>query len=306
MINKIIIILLVATVSSFGFDYKLVPKKVSKNTWCFFGALEGPNKDNGGNMSNCCYIKTNDGYVLIDAGPTYKFAQQAYMAMSKIEKLPVKIVINTHDHDDHWLGSGYYKETFNAKLLGTSTIDNNYNEGDKTRMFHLLTKDTLEGTKVVKLDEEILNIKTLKYSNQEFIIIPIGTQAHSAEDLFVYMPKDKILFAGDLVMNGRVTSNRDGSVIGQLKALDMINSKGWDVLIPGHGFDISKTATNEAVEYFTTLKKQIMKAVEDDVGADGVNKVVKLENFKNKAMYNDLNSRNIFDAYVELELYEEE
>ena len=306
MLNKIILILSLATISLFGFDYKLEPKQVSKNVWCFFGALEGPNKTNGGNMSNSCYVKTKDSYVLIDAGPTYKFAKQAYTAMSQIKKLPVSLVINTHDHDDHWLGSGYYKEKFNAKLIGTSTINENYTKGDKTRMFNLLTKDAVDGTVIVSLDETISNITTMKTGGKNFIIIPVGTKAHSSEDLFIYFENEKVLFAGDLVMNGRITSNRDGSVIGQLKALKMIEDNGWDVLVPGHGFDTSKTAVNEATQYFTLLKTRIMEAVENDVGAGSANDVVSLKEFEDKAMYEKLNSRNIFDAYRELEFYEEE
>lgn len=306
MLNKTIAGLLVASISMFGFDYKLEPKQVGQNIWCFFGKLEMPTKQNGGNMSNSCYIKTDKSFVLVDAGPTYKFAQQAYATMKKIADLPVSLVINTHDHDDHWLGSGFYKEKFNAKLIGTSTIDTNYAIGDKTRMFHLLSADAVEGTKIVKLDEQVQEIKTIISGGTKIMIMPIGTKAHSSEDLFVYLPDNKVLFAGDVVMNGRITSNRDGSVIGQLKALEMINKQGWEVLVPGHGFDTSKTATDEAVQYFTLLKKYVLEAVEEDVGAGEINKLVTMDEFKNHAMYGELNSRNVFDAYGELEFYEED
>ncbi len=306
MLKKIIVLFVLFTVTLWGFEYNLKPKKISENIWCFFGALEPPLKENGGNMSNSCYIKTKNSYILVDAGPTYNFAQQAYKSMQKIADLPVKLVINTHDHDDHWLGSGYYKKRFNAKLIGPSAINKNYNKGDKTRMFHMLTDDAIDGTAIVKLDEEITNIKTIKTNTEDIVIIPVGKKAHSSEDLFIYLPKSKVLFSGDLVMNGRITSNRDGSVIGQLKALEMINSKGWETLVPGHGFDTTTSATNECMQYFTLLKQRIMKAIENDVGAEEVTKIVKLEEFKDKAMYKELNSRNVFEAYSELEFYEEE
>lgn len=306
MLKKTIATVAISSISLFGFDYHLKPKQVSQNVWCFFGKLEAPTKANGGNMSNSCYIKTKDSYVLVDAGPSYKFAQQAYEAMSKVEKLPVSLVINTHDHDDHWLGSGYYKKTFNAKLIGPSSIDKNYKKGDKTRMNHLLLPETMEGTEIVKLDKEINSVTNINISGTKLTIIPVGTKAHSSEDLFVYMPDEKVLLSGDIIMNGRVTSNRDGSVIGQLKAIDMVNKQGWKVLVPGHGYDTSETATNEAKEYFTLLKKRVLEAVEEDVGADEVTKYVKMDEFKDKAMYKELNNRNIFDAYSELEFYEDE
>ena len=306
MLKKVITSSLLTTITLFGFEYNLEPKKVSDNVWCFFGKLEAPSKTNGGNMSNSCYIKTKRSYILVDSGPTYNFAKQAYKAMSKIEKLPVSLVINTHDHDDHWLGSSFYKDKFNATLIGPSSINKNYTFGDKTRMFNLLSKDAIKNTRISKLDETINAVKTINISNQKIIIVPIGTKAHSSEDLFVYLPNQKVVFTGDLVMNGRITSNRDGSVIGQLKAIKMINQTGWKTLIPGHGLNISETAIDEAKQYFTLLKERVLEAVEEDVGVSGVNDFVKLDEYKNKAMYKELNNRNIFDAYSELEFYEED
>ena len=36
------------------FDYKLEPKQISENVWCFLGLLEGPSTKNTGAMSNSC------------------------------------------------------------------------------------------------------------------------------------------------------------------------------------------------------------------------------------------------------------
>ena len=93
-----------------AFDYHLVPQKLSKDTYCFFGKLENISKENAGYIVNTCYVRTKEGFVVIDSGPTYAYAQQAYAAMQKIAKIPVKYVITTHDHDDHWLGNRFYKK----------------------------------------------------------------------------------------------------------------------------------------------------------------------------------------------------
>lgn len=294
------------SVSVFAHDYKLEPKKINDNTWCFLGKLETPTKNNGGFMSNHCYVNTGKNYVLIDAGATYELAKQAYKKMSEIKKLPVSTVILTHEHDDHWLGASFYKKEFNSKLIGSSLINKNYNENSKTRMFKMLSEDAIKNTSIIKVDEEIKEVKTLKVDEVEFQIIPIGRKAHSSDDLFVYVPSNKTLFASDIVMNGRITSNRDGSVIGQLKAVEMIEKMDYNNLIPGHGFDTSKNAINETKQYFTLLKQRVLEAVEEEVGAANITKHVKMEEFKDKALYEELNSRNVFDAYSELEFYEEE
>ena len=304
MFKKVIFSLIISSIYTFAFDYNLKPIKVTNDVWCFLGKLEVPSKENGGFMSNSCYIKADSSYVLIDTGANFQFAKQAYAAMSKIEKLPVSLVINTHSHDDHWLGNNFYKETFNAKILGPSLINTQYNADTKTRMFKVLDPLDIKGTKIIKIDEIVNEVRNIKIGNKEITIIPVGIKAHTSEDLFIFIPNEKVLFSGDLVMNGRVTSNRDGSVIGSLKALDMIKEKSWNYLVAGHGLDTSKTAIDEAVEYFTLLKQRVLEATENDATGTEITKVVTMPEFKDKPLYEELNSKNIYDAFRELEFYE--
>ena len=306
MFKKVLFSLFLSSIYTFAFDYNLKPIKVTNDVWCFFGKLDMPTKENGGFMSNSCYIKASNAYVLIDSGASYGFAKQAYEAMEKIEKLPVSTIISTHSHDDHWLGNSFYKEKFNAKILGPSLINKEYNENSKTRMHQVLSKDDIKGTKIIPVDEIVNETKTLTIGNKELVIVPVGVKAHTSEDLFVYLGSEKILFTGDIVMNGRVTSNRDGSVIGSLKAIDMINANKWDYLVSGHGLDTSKTAINEATEYFSLLKERVLEAIENDTTGTEITKVVTMDEFKDKPLYGELNSKNVYDAFRELEFYEEE
>jgi glyoxylase-like metal-dependent hydrolase (beta-lactamase superfamily II) len=302
MIKKVYLLITLTSTLLYGsYNYNLEPKKVSDNVWCFFGLLEGPKKENAGNMVNTCYIKTRSNYIVIDSGPSYVYAKEAYNKMSKIANLPVKAVILSHDHDDHWLGNSFYKEKFNSELIGVSTINKNYKAGDKTRMFRVLPKEAIKNTNIIKLDTVINKTQKRVMDGVEIEIVYVGTKSHTQEDIFVYMPKQKVLFAGDLVMNGRITSNRHGSLIGQIKALKMIKQRDWDILVPGHGFNFKKDALNESWEYFTTLKKAIQKAIEDGVDLSDINSVVKMKDFQDKAMFDLLNGQNVSEAYQEME-----
>lgn len=306
MLRKLFLISMLSSVSLFGFIYDLKPKKITENVWCFLGDLSAPTKHNGGFMSNSCYIKSDSSYILVDSGSSYLFAKQAYKAMSKIEKLPVSHILVTHEHDDHWLGNNFYKEKFNSKILGPSIINKDYEPSSKTRMMNILPKEIMANTSVVKIDKEIIEPLTLEINNKTIEIIPLGYKAHSSDDLLVFLPQEKVMFTGDVVMNGRVTSNRDGSLIGQLKALDQIDAMNWDYLVAGHGYDTSKNATKDIRKYFTLLKQRVLEAIENEVEASTITKFVKLEEFKDFAMYDIFNKRNIFDAFSELEFYEEE
>jgi hypothetical protein len=119
------------------------------------------------------------------------------------------------------------------------------------------------------------------------------------------MPKRKILFTGDLAMNGRVTSNRDGSLMGQLKAIEMIRAKEWNNLVAGHGFITDKTALDEADHYFTLMYETVKKAIDNDEELTDLVPNEIMKEFKDKAMFNALNGQNFNEAYTELDFLEE-
>ncbi|MDA7818507.1 MBL fold metallo-hydrolase [Sulfurimonas sp.] len=317
MIKKVINPLLIAatamllTTSSFAggdpkaqehvFDIK--PKKVADGVYCMFGAIEMPTADNAGFMSNSCYIKTSDSWVVWDTGATYKFAKAVYTEMQKIADLPVNTIIFSHEHDDHWLGSGFYKEKFGSKLIGTKIVNERYKPGHEpeTRMFQILNPIDVEGTKITPMDESYDDGKVFKLGGVTMEYISLG-QAHSEDDFMLYLPEKKVILTADVVMNGRITSNRNGLVMGQLKALDLIKSKDWNVCVPGHGFNTSKTAIDESVKYFTQMKDQILAALDNDVEATEINEVVTLPDFKDKGLYDVLNSNNVSRSYGEFEM----
>jgi glyoxylase-like metal-dependent hydrolase (beta-lactamase superfamily II) len=171
-------------------------------------------------------------------------------------------------------------------------------------MYNVLPPNAIEGTHIIKLDKTPKKPYTLTFGGEEFRIIPMDTKAHTGDDIFIYMPKRKVLFAGDLVMNGRITSGRHGSVMGQLKALAMMKKLDWKVMVPGHGFITDAKAMDEAELYFKLTKERILKAIDEGVDATEINEVVKLIEFKDKAMYDILNAHNIGFAYDELEMLE--
>jgi len=295
----------ISKIETEAFDYKLKPKQITENVWCFLGVLEGPNSKNAGAMSNSCYIKTSDSYVLFDSGPSYEYAKQSYSIMKKIADLPVSMVIISHDHDDHWLGNNFYKEEFNSTLIGPNIINTDYRAGDQTRMFQKLPANAIKGTKIIKLDEMPTKTVIKTVGGEELEIIPVEVKAHTPEDYFLYMPKRDLLFAGDLVMNGRITSNRHGSIMGQIKAIEMIKERRWSNLIPGHGFITDATALDEADRYFSLMYKEVIKAQEEDLGLTDINPTEMMKEFENKAMFKALNGQNVNEAFTEIEFLEE-
>jgi len=235
--------------------------------------------------------------------------------MKKIADMPVKTVIISHEHDDHWLGNSYYKKTFDAKIIGPESINENYYgprhidgkdyPGMQTRMIKALYQNAIRGTTLVKVDESFDETTKFTISGVNMEYVKVG-YAHSEEDWFLYLPDDKVVLVADVVMNGRVTSNRDGIVIGQINALNAIKSREWDYLVPGHGFITDKSAADESVQYFSLLKDRVLEKMDDGVVADFITKEVTLDEFRDKDLYYVLSPGNVFRSYEELEMYDED
>lgn len=302
---KSILLILLTSSFVFGFKYTLKPQKVAEDVYCFFGKLENISQENAGNMVNTCFVQTKEGFVVIDSGPTFAYASQAYDEMQKIAKLPVKYVIVTHDHDDHWLGNSFYKSK-GALLIGPRTYEQNVVVGMETRMQRTLGKALYGETKIVTLDTIVDDNLTLKVADKTFEIKQMVTKAHTHGDLIIHLASEGVVFAGDLVFNGRLTSIRDGSLMGSLKMLDEIDALNPKVIVGGHGTVIDSNATKSLRTYLTQIKKEVREALENDVSLEEVTQKVLMPNYKNMKLYDVLHSKNVFVSYQELEMLEED
>ena len=120
------------------------------------------------------------------------------------------------------------------------------------------------------------------------------------------MQKEKVVFVGDLVFSGRLTSLRDGSLMGSLKMLDKIDDLHAEVIIGGHGYDTKSNATHGLRDYLTELKKEVQNALDNDISMEEVTKKVIMPKYKDMKLYDVLHSRNVFVSYQELEMLDED
>ena len=68
--------------------------------------------------SNAAIIETNDGLIVVDTHSKPSAAQSLYKEVQGATKKPVKKVINTHFHWDHWQGNQVYAQA-NSSAMAT-------------------------------------------------------------------------------------------------------------------------------------------------------------------------------------------
>ena len=282
-----------------AFDYKLEPKKISATTHCFFGLSEVMDEHNNGNMSNSCFVNMGSSYLVIDSGPTYQYAEQAYKKMQKIKNLPISYVVNTHVHDDHWLGNSYYIET-GAKIVGSSGFTSETRVAT-TRMQKRISKEAfLKTTQVFPLifveDEKVLDFYT-----RQVHIKSVHKKAHTASDLLIYIPDEKIVFVGDIVFNDRLPSIRDGNLKGWIAALDTIRAMDVAFIVGGHGEIVDRTAIDMTYNYVKTLQEQVSLMIEEGQDIAYAVNAVQMEEFKDINFYDSMHRQNVEIAFRMLE-----
>ena len=62
--------------------------------------------------SNAAVILTNDGVIVVDSHSKPSAAYALYREIQAITKQPIRKIINTHFHWDHWQGNQVYAEAF--------------------------------------------------------------------------------------------------------------------------------------------------------------------------------------------------
>ena len=285
--------------SLLAFDYALEPTKVSETTYCFFGLSEVMDERNNGNMSNSCFVNMGSSYLVVDSGPTYQYASQAYKKMKNIKNLPISYVVNTHVHDDHWLGNSYYKE-LGVQIIGSRAFEDEP-KVEMTRMQKRISPDAYAKTTQVFPTLLVKDKKTLNFDSKEVHIISVNKKAHTDSDLLVYIPSEKMVFVGDLVFNDRLPSIRDGSLTGWLAALDEVRKMDVKYIIGGHGKIVNRSSIDMTYDYIKTLRERVSSLIEEGEEIGDVVNMVTMDKFKNVNFYDSMHRQNVEIAYRMLE-----
>jgi cyclase len=76
---------------------------------------------------------------------------------------------------------------------------------------------------------------TLHLEDFAIELMHVGGPAHTTNDVLVWLPEQKVLFAGDLAFNGGQPFVLEGSIAGFRRAIAQMQALTPEVLAPGHG-----------------------------------------------------------------------
>ena len=211
--------------------------QVAPNTYFVQGIPEMGSKQNQNFISNAGFVVTPKGVVVIDALGSPVLAQKLIQEIRKITKQKIVAVVLTHYHADHVYGLQEFKRlgaTIYAQRDGL-----NYLASETAKQRLIASRIDFapwvnENTRLVPADVWIDQSKTITVGGVDFRISRVGP-AHAPEDLIVFVPSESVLFAGDLIFQGRIPFVGNADSRGWMSALDEIQKLKPKIVVPGHG-----------------------------------------------------------------------
>jgi uncharacterized sulfatase len=218
-------------VAADSFDYQLVPRKIADDTWLLVGKTEDFSRSNGGNIVNTAFVVTDDGVVVIDSGPSKRYAEQMRRAIARITPKPVIRVFNTHHHPDHFLGNQVFADV--PTLALAETIAGQRSEGGAfADNVYRLSGDWIKGTEAVAAREAVAP-GAIVIGGHPFELIALA--GHTQGDLVILDRRTGVLFAGDLVFHNRAPTTPHASIVQWLAALHRLDAIPFKIMVPVHG-----------------------------------------------------------------------
>jgi len=241
-------------------------KKVAKGVYVSLGQTSPATYENSGHNNNLGFVIGHDSVLVWNAAGSYLLAKAMNEEIKKITDKPVKYVLLENSQSHAMLGSNYWKEQ-GATIISQEIAKKEIIAHGKQilQRKRRTLRDKLSGTKIVIPDETFKDKKVFDLGGRIVEARYFG-YAHEHSDIALWLPKEKILFGGDLAFNERVLPIfKHTDTKKWLEAEKKVNALKPKIIIPGHG-DVTDMATVNKYtrDYVKYLRDQITKVLEND------------------------------------------
>jgi len=265
--------------------------------------------------SNSAVIVDKDDVMIVDSHMSPESSRAMLEEITAFTDKPVRFLVNTHFHYDHTNGNQVFAagvdiighEFTRRKLADPQTMKTGM-LGDllmnvPKQLEELKAKDAAEKDPAAKakLDQQVRmqssfaeslrqlklvppNVTiddqlTLYRGDREIRILYLG-RGHTGGDLVVYLPKERVLCSGDLLVN-QIANLVDGYVNEWPAALEKLRALDFVDVIPGHGDPFKgKEKIGYFQEYLSDLWQQVVPLHNQHVPAEEAAKRIDMTKHK--------------------------
>jgi quinoprotein relay system zinc metallohydrolase 2 len=302
----LLILLLFSTLGVASSDETtLAVSEVAPGVFVHMGETALMSEQNRGGIANIGFVVGSESVAVIDTGGSVAEGRALLAAIRAITNLPVRYVINTHMHPDHVFGNGAFLGlTPPVEFVGSAQLP----QALAAREDHYLAANrSLLGDKLASEIKIVLPTHTIA----DALAVDLGARrlslrawpaGHTDNDLTVLDEATGTLFAGDLLFADHIPV-LDGSILGWLETLDVIQSAPAARVVPGHGpasipWPEAFTPQRRYLEAVVRDVRQLIQSGESIAAAPA--KVAQQERGQWR-LFDEFHARNVTAAFAELE-----
>ncbi|WP_296891564.1 MBL fold metallo-hydrolase [Thiobacillus sp.] len=284
--------------------FQLKAEHVVDNVYALIGPLGQRSVDNDGLNANFGFVVTPEGVILIDSGASRLGAEKIAAAIGEMTDKPVRWVVNTGSQDHRWLGNAFFAEK-GAEVIAltrTAAAQAEFATRHIASMKRFLGA-RMQGTRPLPAPDTLAgNSATLELGGETLVLA--YTDAHFPGDAWVWLPKRRVMFSGDLVFVDRLLGVlRWSSVRNGQQAFRALAALQPAHIVPGHGrvCDLAQ-AQRETGDYYDFLATKVGAAAREMEPMEAtLDRYADLPAFSRLENYGDLHRANMNRAFTEFE-----
>jgi len=228
-------------------------------------------------ISNSGLIVGHEAAIAVDALMVPSMTRRLVAAIKRTTRKPIGRLINTHHHLDHTGGNRLFR---GATVIATEKCRETLAPGFPP--VPLLQRFMPGFAREFPLLRVVLPTLTfpdrlvIHDGDREIQLWHPGATAHTPGDATVFLPKERVLFAGDLAFHYVTPLAFQGHVGNWIKAADRLLTYAADVIVPGHGPIGTKKDLKLMRDYLAFVRREARKRFEAGIPAEAAAREIKL------------------------------
>jgi len=277
-------------------------EKIAEGVYTSIGQTSPGSYENSGHNNNLGFVIGDDSVLVWNASSSYLLAKAFHGEIKKITDKKVKYVVLENSQGHAMLGSNYWKEqgaTIIAQEIAKKEIEQ---KGESIyKRYAKRQLDKILGTKVVLPDITFKDKYSIDLGNRVVEALYFG-YAHEHSDIGIWLPKEKIFFAGDLAFNQRLLPIFEITETDKwLEAWEKVEALNAKVVIPGHG-DTTDMATvrRYTKDYLVYMREKILEIIDNDGDLNEAYEI-NMSAYEHLDTFRELGKQNIARLFKQLE-----
>ncbi len=278
---------------------------VAQGVWFVQGEAALGSPANRNFISNAGFFTTRDGVVAVDALGSPALADALLDEVRRVADRPVTHVIVTHYHADHVYGLQAFAAR-GASIVAHAAGREYLNSETAALRLEASRRELApwvdEKTRLVPADRWIDADTVLEIGGERVEVRHAGP-SHTPEDLVVFLPRRRVLFAGDLVFRGRIPFVGQADSRQWIAMLDRLIAMDPAVLVPGHGPASREPVTDLRLtrDYLLHLRASMGEAARSMEPFEEAYARTDWSRFEKLPLFGLANRMNAYNTYLLLE-----